>query len=265
MSGREELFLASAYRAAFRQAGFRGVFHFLEPRGARLLRRLPDRTNWKLELEVQGEPRAFFLKCHRAPRLGPQPGIVEWNHHRTLAENGIPVPDAAAAGRDPGGESFFCSAELEGAVTLEDLLAAPERRCRTRVRRLAELVRRLHAIPMCHRDLYLCHVFVRAEDETLFLIDLQRLLGRPGGRLRRRWRVKDLAALRHSSNRPAVTRSDRLRFLLTYLDRRRVDPEVRDWVRRVERKARRLGRHRPRFTGEGGRWEQPGGCAERID
>lgn len=251
MSGREEIFMASAYRAAFRRAGFRGVFHFLEPSEARLLRRLPDRTNWKLVVDVQGESRAFFLKCHATPRAGPPPGIVEWNNHRTLVEHGIPVPDAAAAGRTPGGESFFCSAELEGAVTLEDLLSDPRRRCRSRVRRLAELVRRLHAIPMCHRDLYFCHIFVRREDEALFLIDLQRLVGGPGRRLRRRWLVKDLAALRHASDRPGVTRADRLRFLLAYLDRRRVDPEVRAWVRRVERKARRIARHRPRFTGEG--------------
>ena len=252
MNGREELFLARAYRDFFAAAGYTHVYRFLVPSGARLLRRLPDRANLFLEVRDGNRTGSFFLKCHAPRRWGQPAGIAEWQRHALLAMHGIPVPDAAAAGQESGGASFFCSANVHGAVPLDQHLACAENRDRGRVRGLATLVRKLHAIPLCHRDLYLCHILARIQDGALFVIDLQRVKGRPGGRLRRRWFIKDLAALAHSSHLPGVTRTDRLRFLLAYLGRPRLDIEVRRWFHRVARKARRMARHTPRFDGQGG-------------
>ncbi|MBN2492723.1 MAG: hypothetical protein JXQ29_17885 [Planctomycetes bacterium] len=263
MSGREELFTAARWRAVLRAAGYRAVPHFLDPAGGRLLRRLPDRANWTIALDTPAGRATLYLKCHEPCRRSVPPGLREWFHHERLREHGLAVPEPAAAGRDAAGRSFFASVALEGTVPLEEFLCQRAHRDRERIRRLAALVRRLHALEVGHRDLYLCHVLLRARDEALFLIDLQRLVGGSGRRLRRRWKVKDLAALHHSSaGLAAVTRHDRLRFLLGYLGKERIDRETRRWLGRVRRKARRMARHRPRHgDGGGGR---PDSCRTRT-
>lgn len=251
MKGREELFLARAYLAAFRKAGYRHAYHFLYPAGARLLRKLPHRSNWILTIEVDGKPQTFYLKRHAPCRFGVPPGIREWAHHQLLEDHGIAVPRPAAAGQEIQGASFFCSAEVPGAVPLEDHLSRAQSRDRGVAVRLAEIVRKLHDIPVCHRDLYLCHLFIHPGEGDLTLLDLQRLAGKPGRLMRQRWKVKDLAALLHSSHLEGVTRTDRMRFLLRYLGKNRLDKEARSWARRVGRKARKMARHVPRFDGRG--------------
>lgn len=248
MTGREEVTLAARLRETFENAGYSHPLRFVYPRAhASLLRRLPDRANWRLELGDQ----SFYLKCHRPRRFGPPPGIVEWMNHELLLELNIPVPTPAAAGQETGGCSFFCSVALPDAVPLDEWLSDANHRDRRVVERVADMVRRLHGIPLTHRDLYLCHVFITRQTKQLYLVDLQRLKGQPGRRLRRRWFVKDLAALFHSSRVPGVTRTDRLRFLKRYLRKERVDAECRRWMAAVLAKAEKIARHRPRFDGAG--------------
>ncbi len=249
MSGREELLIAGMRRDAMRGAGLDHPLRFLRPAGAKLVRRLPDRANWILT--VDGE--RLYLKTHGPRRFEqPPPGVAEWMNHRMLIEMNIPVPEPVAAGQVADGSSFFCSAAVESGVPLDAWWADAAHRDRAIVRQLASIVRRMHALPVCHRDLYLCHVLFVADRRELVILDWQRLTGEPGGRLRRRWFVKDLAALLHSSRAlPGVTRTDRLRFLLGYLGERRVNGAVRRWIARVVAKAGRIARHRPRFDGAG--------------
>jgi heptose I phosphotransferase len=111
------------------------------------------------------------------------------------------------------------------------------------IRSVAELVGRLHAACLCHRDLYLSHIYVRPGTigRTQFtLIDLQRLFA-PRWRLRR-WRVKDLAQLNYSAPIRLVTRADRWRFLCTYLPAASRD-ERRWWMHDIVAKSRRIARH----------------------
>jgi membrane-associated phospholipid phosphatase len=98
----------------------------------------------------------------------------------------------------------------------------------------------MHGAGFTHRDLYLCHLFLRP-DGGLTLIDLQRVTrGGPGHRRRA---VKDLAALNYSAPSPAVTRADRMRFLLAYLGRRRLGAAGGRLARRIVRKTERIRRH----------------------
>ena len=55
---------------------------------------------------------------------------------------------------------------------------------------VADLVRRLHLCSLVHKDLYLCHLFVKKGGDELSLIDLARVERTCSKRLR----VKDLAA-----------------------------------------------------------------------
>ncbi len=73
------------------------------------------------------------------------------------------------------------------------------------VTQLADLVARLHAGCLCHRDLYTSHIFIDVAKDgkvRFCLIDLQRMI-RPWLR-RRRWWVKDLAALAASARTMAA-------------------------------------------------------------
>ena len=117
---------------------------------------------------------------------------------------------------------------------------------------LARFVAAFHETGCCHRDLYLCHIFVEL-DETgsqpprFTLIDLART-HRPRWR-RMRWIVKDLAQLDASAREIGATRTDRWRFLRAYLGHKHSAARARryarrilsksDWIlRRIERKSR---------------------------
>lgn len=175
------------------------------------------------------------LKLNFAVFSGPK----ELDNLLALAAAGFRVPVPLAAGEvDEGGRrrSFVALAELAGAPL--DALPAPgeANARRERVAQVADLVRRLHAAGFWHRDLYLCNVFWD-DDAGLGLLDCERVGHRPDGP-RLRWRIKDLAALDYSATWP--TRTERLRALLRYLERERLDPATKRLARASHRKAQRI-------------------------
>jgi heptose I phosphotransferase len=106
--------------------------------------------------------------------------------------------------------------------------------------RLARFVAAFHQTGCCHRDLYLCHIFVQLDESArrppaFCLIDLARI-HRP--RLRRmRWILKDLAQLDASARQIGASRSDRLRWLLAYLGLTAESPRVRWYARQITRRS----------------------------
>ncbi len=114
---------------------------------------------------------------------------------------------------------------------------------------LARFVSAVHQAGVCHRDLYLCHVFAEIDPAAraaprFTLLDLART-HRPTLR-RLRWIIKDLSQLDFSACQIGGSRADRLRFLLAYLGLGTDSPRVRYYARRVVRKStgilRRLAR-----------------------
>jgi len=184
----------------------------------------------------------------------------EWQQLRRLRRTGIPTPAPVAFAEKMTGwlekRSFIALAAAPG-ESLErwvpQNMLGPAHTLsfaarRNLVQRLAMLVRSLHQAGFRHRDLYLSHVFVdfdRTNQPCLTLIDLQRVF-RPRWR-RRRWLIKDLAALHYSSPARAVHATDRLRFLLTYLDHHRLTIPDKRLARGILAKTGRIARHnRPR-------------------
>jgi len=173
---------------------------------------------------------------------------VEWEWTRTLHALDIPCPRLVAMGEEfeDGRErrSVLITAEVSGDA-LERMLSAPGApRPKAVVRRLAELVAALHGAGLVHRDLYLSHVFCKPHDrtgESLHLIDLQRV--RRTTRRNTRWFVKDLAALNYSAPTDRVSRTTRVRFLLHYLGKRRLDREARCMLYRIVGKTGQIARH----------------------
>lgn len=214
--------------------------------------------------DLAGGPRVLYVKRFLRPPLKAQiervrmgawrhgTAWIEWNNIRRLEAIGVGTmrPIALAEKVTAGWEvaSLLCTEQVPG-ESLEKWLPrewaaavatfGPAWRQRVVVE-LAQMVRRLHEGRLCHRDLYTCHIFVNIAPDGMAcfrLIDLQRML-RVGLR-KRRWFVKDLAALGASAPRGLISLTDRMRFLRAYLGRR----DVKRWWRDVERKAARMMRH----------------------
>jgi tRNA A-37 threonylcarbamoyl transferase component Bud32 len=193
--------------------------------GARVVRRLADRTN----AELPGYVVKITADAEAAAR--------EWENHRLLMAAGFRVPQPAVGGVLADGRGLFSTVRLEGLRPMDDVWATLDPR--RAVRAVADLARRLHACGLVHRDLYLCHLFVAPGGDELTLIDLARLTRTTS----RRRRVKDLAALLATA-RGLCSRTDLWRGLRRYGGDRRL-------ARRVLRKAARIARRVPRNVRDG--------------
>ena len=190
-----------------------------------IVRQLEDRTNARL-----GD-------LHIKLVADPDEARSEWENHRTLMSAGIPVPRPAVGGVTSDGRGLFGSVHLDGLHPMDDVWETLDRR--KAVRDIADLARRLHTGGLVHKDLYLCHFFIAEGGERPTLIDLARVTKTTSRRLR----VKDLAALVHSS-RGLVSRTDLMRGLKRYGGDKRL-------AKRVLRKARRMARHTPKNIRDG--------------
>lgn len=208
----------------------------------------PDGIKSLVRLDADGE--TLFVKRYEfrparellrgALKLNPPiySGPRELHNLLALAEAGLRVPTPVAAGEaDAGGRrrSFVALRQLAGRPLSE--LPTPDGPAARRalLEQLAGLVGRLHRAGFWHRDLYACNVFVAPEG--LGLLDCERV-GRREGRPRRRWRVKDLAALDYSLEWPSER--ERLRALRRCLDG---EAPLSAWAHAVRRKAERIARH----------------------
>jgi hypothetical protein len=230
------------------------------------------RERWRIRLERPGAPpRTLYLKRFVRPPLKRQwerwrqghwrrsTAGVEHHNARDLARAGIAAAAAIACGQEMCGilerRSFIlldqvCGESLEKwlppHVPPLDQETDPAHR-RERLERLAAFIARFNAAGFVHRDLYLSHVFVTAADaskdeQTYALIDLQRVF-RPRWR-KRRWVVKDLAALHYSTPADRVGRLERLRFLCHYVRRCDRFGTARHLARCIAARAARMGRRR---------------------
>jgi heptose I phosphotransferase len=233
-------------QVALERAGLHSMTDFMT-RGE-VIRRRDGKENVVVRLgEGEASTRAF-LKRHAPSR--EVPGLAEWGNTGKVAALGIRVPVVAAAGSDREG-SFIMTVEIEGGIPLDDFgreeLAFPLTgpgigRKRRLIEGIAGIARKLHDGGLCHRDFYLCHVFITpSRDDELTLIDHQRV--RRARPLRWRWIVKDLASLNYSATTDWISRSDRLRFLRAYLSRDRMAGKEKKLIRRILKKTERIRRH----------------------
>ena len=218
--------------------------------------------------DLMGGDRVLYLKRFLRPPLKAQiervrlgtwrhgTAWIEWNNIRRLQAIGVPTMRPIAFAEKVAGiwelGSLLCTEQVPG-ESLEKWLPKAWKGEAARfgqpwraqaVKQLAGMIRRLHAAALCHRDLYTSHIFVKVEQDgkvCFHLIDLQRMFR--AGLRKRRWFVKDLAALAASAPRELISRTDRLRFLRAYLGPRESDGQVRKWWRDIDGKAGRMMRH----------------------
>ena len=223
----------------------------LEPEPA--LRRGPGRVTFRWrrpggpELIVkryEGASPRERLRARLAGEAPRSPGRVEHDNLLALRALGLAVPEPWGV-HERGPLSLVVMEAVEHAEDLRRRLVRRPEDAQRFFDPLFELVDRLHGAGWYHRDLYLDHFLPRADGEGLVLIDVGR--ARRDRRPRRRWFVKDLAALLHST--PEALRGPRtLRFLARWLDRRGLGGrrERRRWARAIVAKERRMAAHVPR-------------------
>jgi tRNA A-37 threonylcarbamoyl transferase component Bud32 len=200
----------------------------------RLLKDARSSTVAELEVRVNGEVRRVIYKRFRVTTWSDPwvtlvrlpPALRSWIFGHGLRERCLPTarPLAVLHRRRRGlfQEGYLLTEKIDAAVDLHralsdwNALPAVERRTvlRRRIDQVATLVRELHRRHLSHRDLKAANVLVAGE--RVWLIDLVGV-SRPR-RLSRARRVQNLARL-HASfhDQPALTRTDKVRFLRTYL------------------------------------------------
>src|SRR5207244_11657252 len=106
------------------------------------------------------------------PEASWSQALQEWRHLQWAKAQGLPVPEAVAAGEyiGPWGrfQSFMAVEELTGMVPLHEAIPAAAEQLdpgafrlwkRGLIAELARLVRGLHERRRFHKDLYLCHFY----------------------------------------------------------------------------------------------------------
>jgi tRNA A-37 threonylcarbamoyl transferase component Bud32 len=216
--------------------------------GVRLLKDSPSSTVAELEASVNGVARRVIYKRFRVT-LWSDPWVSlcrasaalrSWVFGHGLRERCLPTPrPLAVLHRRRHGlphEGYLLTEKVPDAVELHryatglEALAPAERRraLRRGLEQVAALVRDLHRRQLAHRDLKAANILVQpgasgsrcpggiCDIGRLWLIDLVGV--RRHGKLPRRRRVQNLARLHTSFCRnPLLTRTDKLRFLRTYL------------------------------------------------
>lgn len=225
---------------------------FRDP-GAALLKDSRSSTVAELEWTTAGVPRRVVFKRFRVTRwtdpwaalVRRSPALRSWVHGQGLWERRLPTPRPLAVfHRYHHGlpqESYLLVEKVEQAQDLHRYLAGlnrldpaeRRRQLRARIDQIAQLLRELHRCRLAHRDLKAGNLLVRdaadgppgiparlADAEARFpgiwLIDLVGMSRHQ--RLGRARKVRNLARLNASFlDEPALTRTDRLRFLRVYL------------------------------------------------
>jgi heptose I phosphotransferase len=213
-------------------------FDWLETAEGEVFRDLPDRRTFRFRIGDAG----FFAKLHRgvgwreigknlvSGRLPVLDARTERDAIAALTAAGVPTMETVAwgvRGANPARRrSFIVTREIPTQRTLDDVARGWARdgddvaARRATVRRVGDLVRRMHAAGVNHRDLYLVHFLVPGAPDApdgLRLIDLHRAQRRRV--VPRRWRVKDLGSLDFSARVGPLSRTDRLRFVAAYRGR----------------------------------------------
>ena len=258
------LLVQQSWVELLRVKGLANFQDFMSTQRGDILGQRDDRVRRRIELDGPEGKQVFYLKRYDRPGwlrlLAVGLGLCSKSRGRRELRNicrlqraGLATLTAAAAGESETNEgSFILLEELTGYKPLheflEAFLAESDRpgaviEKQELIKALARYVSRLHATGLDHRDLYLCHFFVRPEDpaNSLRLIDLQRIK-RSWGLRQRHGFIKDLTALNYSANDVNISQSDRLRFILEYFGTRRLNLRQRLFLRAVVRKTGKIHR-----------------------
>lgn len=260
------------YQQPFLEKNISAFSQFMNLNAETFYKENVHRSVAKFTLWKDDRPTDFFIKRHLKPETKDKwrdllslkwplsDAKQELAAIHALNALGIATMVPAAWGEAPGllkRKSFLVTESLGDLERLEDYLIRKFKKNlspgevkfkRELLLKVSRMVRTLHRARYCHRDLYCGHILVRETDDglpELYLIDLQRL--RRHIYLKRRWRTKDLAALNFTAAPGALSRTDRLRFFLSYLCgsgvRQKLTPGLKRWIRGILARTEKMARH----------------------
>jgi hypothetical protein len=216
---------------------------FSDPR-ITVWRSITERENCTLEAEFPvGQPIRLHVKRYHPAYGFSTPADDEARGIRALEIEQIPTAPLVAHGKLPDRRSFIITADLAGHRAADKLIAAGHP-FEALLEPTADLAARLHSRALHHRDLYLCHFFVKSDEPTpdIRLIDAARVRRLPGFITRRRWIVKDLSQFWYSTLSLPITDDQRNRWLERYAQQRKIR-SVLSLQRSIERKSNSIARH----------------------
>jgi len=252
MSG-NSLLVAGPFQPIFRELGIDADAVFEHPL-IRPWRTLGDRENCTLDAKLQdGRTIRWHVKRYRATRRSSTPADQEVNGFKLLQGANVATLTIVASGKLTDGRSFVITEDLAGYQPADKLLADGFDFDRLR-NPVADVAAELHRSGLHHRDLYLCHFFVRADDDAVDvkLIDVARVKKLPALLTRQRWIVKDLAQFWYSTLALPITEAQREAWLARYMEKRGETGLV-PLKRAIEKKVARIAKHDAKL-----RKKQPG-------
>jgi hypothetical protein len=224
----------------------------------RVLKESASSTVIEMDFPINGQIRRVIYKRFRvtswkdplASLFRPTPALRSWVHGQGFRERGLPTarPFVVLHRRAAGmwQEGYLLTEKITHADDLHDYLQsldplpAPRRLdlLRSLVEKVARTIRALHQRQLSHRDLKAANILVRRwhappSEPSAYAQDIQNLLYMPESsvwlidlvgverftELSRARKVQNLSRLNASFfGSEKVTRTDRLRFLLTYLN-----------------------------------------------
>ncbi len=209
----------------------------------------------------EGEQAFIFLKRQenhirkswRHPFRGEPTFRAEARNLRRLNGKGIAAPRMvcyAERQTKKGWQVVLATLELEGFEPMDRLIDSWKQARwqdsrllrRALIPEVAGLLRRFHALKQAHNALHAKHIFIDPDNCTACLIDLEKMRPRL---TRRQAMLRDLDTLNRRTRH--ISRTDRLRFLLAYMEKPASDDELRrNWARLVRMERHKSRKRRPR-------------------
>jgi heptosyltransferase II len=224
-----------------------------------------SRLQFEINFPEQASSTTVFMKRYDCPPVLVQlknclshhnlrsEAFHEFDAANKLTAAGINTPKAISYGEQRNAlfetRSFVISEKVPDAESLErklpDCFDGPATNEKLKQRRdfivqAATFIKRFHETNYRHRDLYLAHIFY-GESGKFYLIDLARVF-KPV-LMRRRFQIKDIAQVYYSSPGKFFSKTDRMRFYMTYAGQSRLRRKDKAFIRKVIKKAEQMARH----------------------
>jgi len=267
----ESCFIDPDYKAAFSKLGLTSiddVFSFQA--GRNLAKNNLAKYRSRVQFEINAPAVTVYLKRYDRPPISVQLknwitsrrriscGLIGFKSASELTAVGIHTPKTLFYGEQWGTffekRSFIITEKIPNAESLERRLPGffsglttveNIKLRRDFIAQLAVFVKKFHETGYCHRDLYLSHIF-HSDSGDFYLIDLARAF-KPGVR-RRRFLIKDIAQVYYSAPAKYFSKTDRLRFYITYAGRQKLNKKDKAFIRKVINRAKRMARHDMRHS-----------------
>jgi heptose I phosphotransferase len=242
---RDSLIITPRYQPLFAALGLTAQTLFTDPRII-VWRSITERQNCTLDLPTPtGQITRLHVKRFEPARGPISPAQAEARGIQALEIEQIPTAPLVAFGTLADGRSVVVTEDLAG-FRAGDKCIATSADFECVLQETADLAARLHQRGLHHRDLYLCHFFIKddaaAAPPELRLIDAARVARLPRFLTRQRWIVKDLAQFWYSTTAHPITDDQRTRWLARYAQQRQLSSTT-TLKRSIQRKAAWIARH----------------------